>query len=291
MSRKLFSFIFLVSILVAGCQATPTIVPPNTDMPLATENIPFPLETATSAAPTKEPTSVSSGIDPANVSLQNGVLGDAQIALVPEQPYNNTNGPRVYGLPAHIEITFGETPEPSYFGQYPILTIIPIEEYNQMWADNGDPIIGTIFAAIQDLIANPPAQAPTSQLPVLPLDAVQAVIDLVAQFKPLETDLFQGYRFVGRLSQGINPVINSNLYYFFMGVSRDGQYIITMMVPVKSSILVDRIEDLPIADNDLLNSDYLLYMQSIRERLNQQSVSDFQPDLDALDAVVMSLKW
>lgn len=64
-----------------------------------------------------------------------------------------------------------------------------------------------------------------------------------------------------------------------------------MMVPVKSSALVDRIEDLPAVDNDLVYSDYMQYMQSIRQRLNQQTGSDFQPSLDDLDAVVKSLEW
>ncbi len=201
MSRKLFSLILLISILAAGCQAVPSVTA-TIPAPLATESIPFPIDTETPDVPTSEPTPVSEGLDPANVTIQSSPLGDAHIALVPEQPYDNTSGPRVYGLPAHIEISFGETPEPLYFGENPILTIIPIEEYSQMWADNNDPIVDTIFAAIQDLIANPPAQVPTSQLPVLPLDAVQTVIDIAAQFKPFETDLFQGYLFVGRLSQG-----------------------------------------------------------------------------------------
>ncbi len=64
-----------------------------------------------------------------------------------------------------------------------------------------------------------------------------------------------------------------------------------MMVPVKSSVLVDRIEDLPAADNDLLNSDYMQYLQTIHKRLNQQAGTEFQPDLEALDGVVESLEW
>lgn len=296
MSRSLYLTLIVLMLLVTSCQAAPIVVPTNSPVPDATENIPFPMATDTQEIPTQMPTidvpsPVSPTLAPDNVAIQGGSLGEAHIAYVEEQPYENTSGPRIYGLPAHIEIRFGETPDPLYFGHYPILTIIPIQEYIQMWSDNGDPIVAMQFAAIQELINNPPVEVPSSQLPVLPLDAVQAVIDIVAQYQPLNTNLVNGYRFVGRLSQGINPVINANLYYFYIGLSHDDKYIITLMVPVKSSALVDRIEDLPAADNDLLNSDYMQYMQSIRDRLNQQTGSDFQPALDELDRVVQSLTF
>ncbi|OJX38152.1 MAG: hypothetical protein BGO78_08985 [Chloroflexi bacterium 44-23] len=291
MLNKLSKIILLVSILGSGCQAMPTIAASKTPAPLATENIPFPIDSASPQAPSAEPSPVMAELDPSSVAIQGGALGEAHIALVPEQPFDNTGGPLVRGLPAHIQILFGNQASPLYYGEQSVLTIIPIEPYIQMWSDNGNPIVNTLFTAIQELIKNPPVEAPHSQLPVLPLDAVQAVIDIAAQFRPLDTNLMQGYRFVGRLSQGINPVINANLYYFYMGVSRDGEYIINMMVPVKSSALVDRIEDLPAVDNDLVYSDYMQYMQSIRQRLNQQTGSDFQPSLDDLDAVVKSLEW
>lgn len=290
MSRKIFTIILFLTLLAAGCQAVPPVVD-TVPSPLATENVPFPIETPSPQVLPTEQAPILDGLDASTISIQESPLGEAHIRLVDEQPYDNTSGPRIYGLPAHIEITFGDRPDQQYFGQNPIVTIIPVEAYRQMWLQQGDPNVDNVFTAIQALISNPPAQSPTSQLPVLPLDAVQAVIDLAAHFKPLDNDQMRGYRFVGRLSQGINPVINANLYYFFMGVSRDNQYMITMMVPVSSSILVNRIEDFPAADNDLLNSDYMLYMDIVRERLNQQPPADFNPSLEVLDALIQSLVW
>ena len=75
------------------------------------------------------------------------------------------------------------------------------------------------------------------QVPVLPLDAVQATIDMVSQFQYLETDILKGYRFVARETQGLNPVINWNLFYFFVGMTFDQKYLVTMMVPVTSQSL------------------------------------------------------
>jgi hypothetical protein len=276
-------------VTLSACQAPIVPVSSSGEQPVVTvESVvssEIPLETAT-AQPSSQ-----SGLKPDAVKIDYAVFPIAEIQLIPKQPFDNTSGPHVKGLPEHIRIAFGEDNGVDYPFVQPVLTIIPVKDYSQMWLDSGFEIVSEHFSAIQTLIGNPPAEPPVARVPVLPLDAAPATIDLVSQFKMLDSDLLHGYRFVAREPQGLNPLINWDLFYFFVGLTNDNHYLVTMMVPVTSSLLLDKMEDVPAAELDLMYSDYNRYMQEKESMLKTMSTSDWSPDIETLDKIIHSLKF
>ena len=76
-------------------------------------------------------------------------------------------------------------------------------------------------------------------LPVLPFERAVGANDLAVQGIYLPSGLGQGIRFIGRFSQDASAVTNSNLYYIYLGLSNDGNYLIAFFYPIHASMLAD----------------------------------------------------
>lgn len=279
--------IIIISLLcagLAGCQMIPS-------SPTQSGTTPEPTSFVSTEVVLPPNQSEEESLDPGQVNLISDPLPPFFVQRIENEPFDNASGPMVKGMPAHFRITFGDEITERYpFGQ-PVITIIPIEEYRQMWRENGMTVVDEQFTAILNLIDYRPAETPTMQVPVLPLDAVQATIDMVSQFQYLETDIFKGYRFVARETQGLNPLINWNLFYFFVGMTFDQKYLITMMVPVTSPTLANSMEEVSSDEMELFNSDFDRYVKSTILKLNQLTSAEWIPDIRDLDKIILSLKF
>ena len=84
-------------------------------------------------------------LDPGQVNLISDPLPPFIVQRIENEPFDNASGPMVKGMPAHLRITFGDEIVERYpFGQ-PVITIIPIEEYRQMWRENGMTVVDEQF--------------------------------------------------------------------------------------------------------------------------------------------------
>ena len=77
-------------------------------------------------------------IQPQQVSIDTqGLPYSWQANLVPETPYDASQPPGPMGLPEHIEINFGVTDPADRQPGDPIMYIIPVTAYEQMWDSAG----------------------------------------------------------------------------------------------------------------------------------------------------------
>jgi heat shock protein HslJ len=95
---------------------------------------------APQAAATSEP---SAGmIQPQQVSIDTqGLPYSWRANLVPKTPYDASQPPGPKGLPQHIEINFGVTDPADKQPGDPIMYIIPVTAYEQMWDAAGNPSV------------------------------------------------------------------------------------------------------------------------------------------------------
>ncbi len=235
-------------------------------------------------------------LDPNAISLDTqGLPYSWQAVVVPEQPYDASQPPGPTGLPEHIEILFGVTdPADRQVGD-PIMYIIPIDAYRQLWGENGNLAVARTLEAIDQLTYILPSPPETSGYPALPYEEVGAGFnDIATQVgRATSTDASaskNGYRFVGRWAQDANPVTNQGLRYVYQGFTNDGKYLVSFWYPVSTSQLPATAADVPQEEMDALNSDTQVYMTSMAEMLNALSTSDWDPDLATLDALVGSLQ-
>lgn len=240
------------------------------------------------------------GITPEQISLDTQGLSDSwQAVIVPETPYDESQPPGPKGLPEHMEILFGVTDPSERQPNDPIMTIIPVNAYREMWDEAGNSWVSETMAMIEQYSFALPAPAPTSGMPALPPEMIGGgVNDLAVQLGRAvpqqvvnETSATQtGYRFVGRWVQDANPVTNQGLRYVYQGFTNDGLYLVSFLYPVSTAALPDDVAGVTAEEMALFNSDPQAYMTAKAEQLNGLAPSDWEPDLATLDALVASLQ-
>jgi heat shock protein HslJ len=242
----------------------------------------------------------SAAIDPSRINLDaQGLSEDWQAVIVPETPYDQSQPPGPMGLPEHTQILFGisDPAEREFFD--PVMYLIPVNAYRQLWEEAGNSSISSAIDNIEQLALFPTQETPTSGLPALPFEAgVAGFNDLAVQFSRFhsagelnETSATQnGYRFVGRWNQDANPVTNQGLRYIYQGFTNDGEYLVSFWYPVSTSELPADASQVPAEELEQFNNDFEAYMASQVEKLNALSTEQWEPDLATLDALVASLQ-
>jgi len=174
----------------------------------------------------------------------------------------------------------------------PIIYIIPVEVYKQLWEQNNDPTVINAYNSLLALLQAKPDPIPTAGMPVLPIEEVAGVNDLVTQYAYVDTTTGFGVRFIGRFSQGSNPVSNDNpqLFYIYQGLSDDGVYLITFFYPVATGALPNS-EDISDDEQQQADTDLQGYLDAKVAELNALAPADWEPNLVTLDAVITSLEF
>ncbi len=239
-----------------------------------------------------EPVSGCPVVEPANIRLDTQDLPYFwQANTVPGTPYDNSLPPGAIGLPEHIQVNFGVLNPQDRLPGDPIIYIIPVDEYQQLWEQEGDNSITLRVEQLQEILDEQPEQFPTAGMPVLPFEEVNAVNDLAVSGEYLDFDWFTGLRFVGRFSQDPNPVTNEGLFYIFLGFNQDNSCLISFFYPVRTDSLLDSAEDVPEDELERVDTDPSGYLSEKVESLNSLIDSDWDPDLNTLDAVIGSLSY
>jgi heat shock protein HslJ/uncharacterized protein YraI len=241
-----------------------------------------------------EPVEVSACpiVEPAYLRLDTqGLPYFWQPNTVPATPYDNSQPPGAKGLPEHIQVNFGVLNPQDRLPGDPIIYIIDVDEYQELWASAGDDSVSRRIEQLQNLLEEQPDTFPTSGLPVLPFEEVTGANDLAVQGEFLDFDWFSGLRFVGRFQQDPNPVTDEGLFYIFQGFNTDGNCLISFFYPVSSEQLPDTAEDVSAAELERVDADPQAYLDETAQTLNEFTAEDWDPNLNTLDAVIGSLTY
>jgi heat shock protein HslJ len=200
------------------------------------------------------------------------------------------------GMPEHIEITFnGNTPDDRGAGG-PVMYIIPVEAYETHWEHNGNETVSQRVDEIYVQTITLPYPPQIAGMPVLPMEEVFGRNDLAVQVGRAgvsETSAGKnGFRFVGRFAQDMNPVTSDGLplRYIYQGFTNDSRYLVAFFYPVNTPLLPTN-EEVADSFNTAINTEggYEAFIQAQAEELNSLATSDWVPDLADLDALVASL--
>jgi heat shock protein HslJ len=239
--------------------------------------------------------STASMIQPQQVSIDTqGLPYSWQANLVPATPYDASQPPGPKGLPQRIEINFGVTDPSQKQPGDPVMYIIPVAAYEQMWDTAGNPYVAASITQVYSWTVALQTPPPTSGLPALPPEQIAGVNDLAVQIGRAKSDTDSasksGYRFVGRWAQDANPVTaESRLWYTYQGFTNDGRYLVSFWYPVTTAKLPKQ-ADMSAEEWNKFNADPQAYIRAQADMLNALPPSDWQPDLSQLDALVGSLQ-
>ncbi len=117
-----------------------------------------------------------------------------------------------------------------------IMRVINLKKYKRVWLDKGDPSINIAIRRLKNALRykSSSLQPPFDLLPPRP-----GLNDLALFFSKIHFKNGTGIGFVGRVIKDLVCVDKSQLRYFFMGIDKEGRYLVSLSKKVRVS------EDVP----------------------------------------------
>ena len=162
----------------------------------------------------------------------------------------------------------------------PIINIYPVQDFISIEPTVADRVT-ELQKIIQEKSENP------GNIPILPFwNAAQVFLS-----NPVYLD-FQngsGIRYLTQYGQAIMPINNHDLFYSFQGLTSDGKYWISAILPVNHPSIQATYDDPLPADYEQFMANYEQYKTLLRANLDTQPPETFTPSLADLDAMINSI--
>lgn len=253
---------------------TPTAEPP-TPVPPTTE--PTVVEATVAASATSEPVTTVE-FEWFSMVLPSGVADSGQSVVV-EKVAPSDDAPPWAASPQHEEVKFTGYVLSGTFHEAQI-NVFPVEDYITL-----EPMIEARAATLQQIIQG--RSTNPGDVPILPLwNAGQAFLA-----KPAYEE-FQGgsgIRYLTQYGQALMPINNHDLFYSFQGLTSDGKYWISAVLPVHHPNLQDTYDNPLPPDLSAFIDTYEQYAAQTRGDLDSQPDDSFTPSLADLDAIMRSI--
>ncbi|MEQ8671931.1 MAG: SH3 domain-containing protein [Aggregatilineales bacterium] len=98
----------------------------------------------------------------------------------------------------------------------------------------------------------------------------------------------RGLRYITQFAQDMSPVHNAGTRYVFLGLTDDGAFFISALLPISMDFLPESYES---ADFNIEPENYLDYLYGVVSQINNAPPSAFTPNLAAIDAMFESLNF
>jgi hypothetical protein len=176
----------------------------------------------------------------------------------------------------------------------PMHTVVTLNNYNQQFTQIIPKIIvfrASEYAAYDSIAAKVLAavQSPYSDGQPFP-DALKC--GLCVQIHGLTFQNGHGIRLLEQYNQAPLPYNNKDLFYFFRGVSNDGQFFVQVELPISAAFLPadDNPNTQPPAEGVPFNmNEFESYKTLIRQKFDEATPGTFAPTIEQLDALIQSL--
>ena len=258
-------------------------VPSNTaPSPVTTASVtsaPSATEVAATEAATSEPAGKRFTAQGVSFVVAPAVASSATAETVPEVPASE-NGPYWEVNPEYLRISLEGYPlQETFFS--PVISVYPVEAFKAK-----SPPASAILEQMKIFLAEKPATA--DQIPFLPIFNAAQVFHSNLEYLDFQNG--SGVRFLTEMAQYPAPVNNYDLFYTFQGLTSDGRYMVSMILPVNHPNLPSRPDSLSTDALEAMTQRYDQYRAEVAAELEAQPASSFTPDLDLLDAMVKSLE-
>ena len=158
----------------------------------------------------------------------------------------------------------------------PKIDLYPVQRYGELLPD----IIPSQVAALQALIGGAPTAS--KGLPILPI--FNAAQEFFAGYQVLPFGSGNGIRYLTQYSQFADPINNHEIFYTYQGLTSDGKYWVSAILPISNPLLP--------ADGNTppASQSWDSYMAALTTQLNAQPPQSYSPTITMLDALVASMR-
>ncbi len=245
------------------------------------ENVPSsPTITPTSTAtltPTEAPDVSYEGI---SFSFDSAIASSVNPATIPGQNLGEDFMPgETY--PTYYEFTFNNYAVGDHF-HTPRIQIYPIPAYQAI----SQPAADTI-AELQVTLVNRPSGGADTWIPFLPMWNAGQVFTAQTSYYDFQNG--SGVRYLTMFAQALYPVDNSNLFYTYQGITSDGQYYISAILPITNPALPAD-GGATINDWEAFYNGWDTYIIETIRTLGEQSPESYFPNMILLDEMMASFK-
>jgi len=181
-----------------------------------------------------------------------------------------------WNTPEHLIFTFNGYLLPDSF-HTPRILVLPANDYNAI-----NPTAGDVIYQLQQLLENKPSDP--EDIPFLPV--FNAAQFMQAQVRYFRFQNGAGVRFLTMYGQAAWPINNDDMFYTFQGITDDGMYYISAILPISHPNLPDP-ESVTI--DDAFYDNFMNYVDGMEDQLNTEPPFTFFPTLSILDAMIESL--
>jgi hypothetical protein len=239
-----------------------------------------PTETVTNTpTPTDTPQVPDVNYEGINFSFEQNVAQNIVPATVPGQNMGEDYMPGDT-YPTYIEFSFDTYAVSDHFHE-PKIRVYPIEEFRII-----NPSASAVIDNLKLTLENQPAGNMSANLPFLPIwNAAQLFAASVEYF---DFQNGSGLRYLTMYGQGLSPVDNKNLFYTFQGMTDDGRFYISAVLPVINSGLPNDGAS-QIDDWMAFEENWETYLADTIAWLEAQPSQNFLPNLESLDSMIASL--
>lgn len=169
----------------------------------------------------------------------------------------------------------------------PMVFVYPVEEYIQMNAD-----VATVIDKLRTII-NSQGQPLPENLPFLPTFNAGQVFHSNEKYQSFQNGA--GIRYLTQYAQAPYPVNNHSLFYTFQGLTSDGAYYVSAVLPINAAFLsADGNPETPLpADGVPFDWDNFenvtQHFELVKQKLNATDPNAFTPSLTNLDSLIQSI--
>lgn len=279
-SRSLFTLLVALSVLMV-------ILACNFRSPLN----PAPVNNAPTniSGPPSQPAPQGAAVSFANVSfvIPEGLASGALSESVPAA--DAQSGPPWEAAPASLRFTLQGYPLQAKFFQ-PKIFVYPAQDYAAV--NDGAQIS---LQQLQTVLSNPATPLQGENLPQVPAFNAQMI---AFQARITEFKSGAGVRVIAEYSQAVMPINNQEIFYQFIGLTRDGKYLVIAVLPVNAPFLAatdDPAAAVPaggVAFPDINTgqaADFEAYYRAVTDKMNATDPSLFTPNLGILDELIQSI--
>lgn len=164
------------------------------------------------------------------------------------------------------------------------IAVYPTAEYAAM-----QPYAAEAFSRLAQVLASRQTSFTGNQtLPLLPIwNAAQMLQSNVSYFRFANGS---GVRYLTQYGQAVYPINNEAVFYTYQGITDDGKYYITAVLPVNHEALPNTAEEgIPNGDWQGFSENFLAYLEAIEPWMDELPADGFTPRLEELDAMLASL--
>jgi hypothetical protein len=163
----------------------------------------------------------------------------------------------------------------------PHIDVFPVQRFQEILPDAVNPRLALLN---QLLAGTPPGQG---ALPLLPV--FNAAQEFYAKYAVLPFQNGHGIRYITQYNQAYYPVNNYQMFLSFQGLTADGQYWVSLILPISHPTQQETDAMPPNVDWNQVFADANQYYAQKTQELNAQPPDSFHPSLPTVDALIASI--